>query len=235
MDYRQCYRHFVAEEIAYLPDKQQLVGRFREQIRPLDSIPNALEWFVALSQFEVKSVGKFLSKYGLLRWNWTHAGWTGDQSSTSSQFYFSIRDFRDSHHEFQKHWILASKRGRNNRATVCEWLCEQLAPRSKDVAASQWPEMWKLTQPRLAMRVEAGAKSGIAVQLIAGDLWQALCWALLENLTEENGLIRVCKNPLCKGQKYFVGRAKYCDPRCGKLVADRKSARKIRRQKKRRG
>jgi len=81
--------------------------------------------------------------------------------------------------------------------------------------------MWKLTQPRLGLRVEAGEENGIRVQFVVGDLWQALCWRLLEKLTEENGLIRVCKNPLCKLQKYFVGKRKYCDPICGKLVADR--------------
>jgi hypothetical protein len=227
MDYRLYYRHAQICDRGYLEDKKQLVGHFQTDVRPLDAIPNAVEWFANLREPTREIIESFGEKYGLLRWNWTQEGWGGSQAD---QFYFSVDDFRESHKQFLSQWVLASSGRKEKIRSVCEWISDQLASRSKVGKVHKFEKMWKLSQPNLEMRIRLESKGmgGVEVQLLAGDLWQALCWEFLTKLTERHGQIRVCKNKLCAAQRYFLGTTKYCNPNCGKRVADREYVRKKR-------
>jgi hypothetical protein len=209
-------------------------GDYKEDIRPIDETRSALEQFANIS-VEPTGVERFISKYGLLRWGWTREGQREGVLARDDikDFTFSLEQFAESQREFVDQWALASSIRTDKLRRVAEWLAGNLGPQPMTSSVDNWMDVWKLAQPKLGMKIAVGRhlNSGVEVELALGDLWQGLCWMLLEKLTERSGIVRVCENESCEGRKYFIAiRAaqKHCDAHCAKLVADRNSARRRR-------
>jgi hypothetical protein len=202
-----------------------LCGNFRESVQPLDEgAEGALEAFVNLEpNIDEPEIETFTDKYGLLRWNWTHEGQGG---SKSDQFEMPIPGFKESHEQLQVKWLASARR--SERKEVISWLSKQLGKDSAVDYVETVEEMWKLSQPRMNLGINLGHDDGLEINLVLGDLWQAMCCQMLDIL-REHGAFLCCGNDKCKNKKFFVKRgkeSKYCSRRCGKQVADRHSKRR---------
>lgn len=210
-----------------------LVGVYRETVRPIDEISNALSRFLNLEP-ECGVIASFTREYGLLHWGYTHEGVSGD--SESRQFYIPLDDFRQDQKVVRGFWQSRPGKGRMQAlAQFTEWLTEQLAPSQKSVRSMT--ELWKAARPELRMQVKTLKSGALETQLVAGDLWQALCWMLLDKLAVRTNALGICRNENCKNERYFVVTRrgqKYCGADCSKLVADREYARRRRAKEARR-
>jgi hypothetical protein len=217
-----------------------LCGSFRESEELLDAkrtgnrFRSAVEWFVNIEpNTDQPEIERFTQTYGLLRWNWTHEGQGG---GASDQFEMPVSAFKESQQQLREHWERA-KDPRARRAVV-QWLSQQLGKESPVRQVHSAEQMWKLSQPRIGIKIDiglAGKDSGIEINLVLGDLWQAMCCELLDLLVRRHGAIRVCSNDLCK-QPYFIPRGKqkkFCSQECGKRASDRNSVRERRSKLKR--
>lgn len=236
MEYRLTYRQQIPTSIQYLQDEKGalFLGSYKTKEVPFEvskfprAYRSALESFANQPFDQDEEISTFTKEFGLLRWNWTHEGHGGSQRD---QFYFPVGAFRELQKQFRNFWALAGNRRKVREVTG--WLCIQLAPESNVNDVEKPEEMWKLSQPRMGFRVvQDQVSGGIAVRLLVGDLWQALCFELLEKLGERQGQIRICKNEYCKNVKFFVARSRkqkaFCSPECAKLTADRDFVRKKR-------
>lgn len=234
---RLSYRRFLPEDLQLLPSNgadypASLCGMFVESEELLDDLPkprgykSVAEWFVNLETDDgIGEIEKFIRRYGLLRWNWTHQGQGG--GSKVPQFDMPLSAFRESQAEMRQHWASAKSR-KEKTASITQWLSTQLARESAVDEVPTPDQMWKLSQPQISLQVnDRKDKAGIHVQLVLGDLWQAMCCQLLNVLTEQNGSARVCANDRCTVSPYFVSKRekKFCCHECAKQVSDRNYAR----------
>lgn len=234
MEYRLSYRLIRPTSIQRLGKAEGpwFAGSFASEEIPLEGLRfpkayrSAAEWFANLTFKEEDEILSFTRECGLLRWNWTHEGQGG---SPQDQFYFQANSFRELQAQFQQYWKLATVRRTAKDVTV--WLCRQLAPESNITDVEKPEDLWKLSQPRMGFKIEP-ISGAIGVRLVVGDLWQALCFAVLELLGKRYGQIRVCKNELCDDLKFFIAHSKkrtdFCSAECAKRTSDRNYMRRKR-------
>ncbi len=244
MNTQLFYQQLIPDDIGYLTDRNELVGHYTASTRSLEdlqhakSFKSALEWFANLpADPSVEDIQAFTKKHGLLRWNWTHEGHSGGPGFDA--FYLPLAAFTESQRQFREQWAAASTGKRSAIESAEKWLSAQLAaaPQVASSLSVEASEMWNLTQPRMALEATTKGK-GVEVRLVLGDLWQALCCALLEKLGAQHGLVRMCKNDRCKGAKYFIsthGRQRFCDNGCAKAKAGREHMRRKRARLRRAG
>ena len=210
-----------------------LCGNFRESVQPLDEA-TTLEAFANLEpNIDEPEIERFTEQYGLLRWNWTHEGQGG---SRSDQFVMPLSGFKQSQKDLQDKWLAARARRPKERNKVIEWLSAQLEKQSAVNYADSAEDMWKLSQPRMNIGIKPGDHSGLQVDLVLGDLWQALCCQMLDRLLREQGAFLRCSNDRCK--RFFLKQGKetkFCKRKCAKQVSDRRSSKKRRKMAKKQG
>lgn len=219
----------VPDYLALQEGTRWLVGSYREDVKPIEEIPQALSRFVNLVA-EGAAIGSFTRDYGLLRWGWAHGAY--ESLSEVNQFYLPLDQFTQSQAELRGFWRqLSCRRRRQGLAQFTEWVTPQLASETHVKSVESPEELWKVAQPKLGMQVTVNDKGALETRLVAGDLWQALCWMLLERLATRTNALRVCQNEKCPNEPYFVATRrgqKYCNAGCSKLVADREYARRKR-------
>lgn len=219
----------VPDYLAVQEDGKWLVGSYREDVKPIEEIPQALGRFVNLGS-EATAIGSFTRDYGLLHWGWAHRA--HGSLSDANQFYLPLEQFTRSQAGLRSFWKqLSCRQRRVALAQFTEWVTPQLASETRVKSVENPEELWKTAQPKLGMQVTMNDKRALETRLVAGDLWQALCWMLLERLATRTNALRLCQNHKCPNEPYFVATRrgqKYCNAGCSKLVADREYARRKR-------
>ena len=220
-----------------------ICGKYSQESGTLSSIrgryKTAAEWFVNQPFKNWRDVKLFTDTYGLLRANWTHGGWGGDKQS--DQFELPVDQFLDYSRQFREHFLSRAKGPKHLQETT-EWLSKQLGQEPELREAETFMDMSKLSQSRIGIDVKAvhfNKKFSVQLELVFGDLWQALCYELSEILGERRNLIRVCRN--C-GRRFVTTRKnkEFCDllgvpagNSCAKLYANREWAERKRARLKR--
>jgi hypothetical protein len=255
MTNRLSYRHLKVSDLIFKPPELAgpyafLFGRFREEERTLEGIGHAKAygsaagWFANQPLDGFEDIKRFTEKYGLLRMNWTAAGWSDGAAKATelwtakegrslsrwrpaNEFAFYIDDFRQLHQQFRARWASAARGTGTELATISEWLCKNLDSIAGGARAKHWSKTWELSPSRISLNVQRrgqNALSGMEINLVLGDLWQALCCELLDTINERQGLLRVCRENSANHEKYFVtrdSRKVFCSHECAKRSSDR--------------